>query len=181
MEEIWKDIEGYEKIYQVSNLGRVKSLSREIKHRYKNFISKEKILKNGFRNGYKFVCLSKNNKIKYFSIHRLVAETFIKNLNNNPQVNHITEIKTDNRVENLEWCDQRYNNTFGTRIKRTIQKNTKPVLQIKNNEIIKIWISKKELEENGYKKKWINRFCKNKYHSKFYKGYEWKYLENVEI
>lgn len=106
--EIWKDIKGYENIYQVSNLGRIKSLDRKVKagikhNEYK--IAKGKILKlNQKRNGYLTVDLCKENKVKTISVHRLVALTFIPNKENKEQINHINAKKYDNRVENLEWC-----------------------------------------------------------------------------
>ena len=120
MEEIWKDIKGYEGLYQVSNLGRVKSLGRWV---YKEYRGKrwqgEKILKqikNKF--GYLRVYLYKNRKAKCYAIHRLVAQVFIPNPYNLPQVNHKDEDKSNNRVDNLEWCTSFYNNEYGTRKKR---------------------------------------------------------------
>lgn len=96
--EIFKDVIGYEGLYQVSNLGRVKSLSN-------NKLKKEKILKQNVSNcGYKQVCLSKKNKYKTYTIHKLVANNFLSNNDNKRTVNHINCIKTDNRLENLEWC-----------------------------------------------------------------------------
>lgn len=103
MQEIWKDIEGYEGLYQVSNLGRTKSLKRK-------FVKEEKILtytKN--KKGYLQVSLTKNGKTKTERVNRLVAKTFIPNPKNLPQVNHIDGNKLDNSIENLEWCDCKYN------------------------------------------------------------------------
>lgn len=103
--EIWKDIKGYEGLYQVSNLGRVKSLGRF--HKFPNggiYEIKPRILKNATEtSGYLFVALY-NGYRKQYKIHRLVAEAFIPNPNNLPQVNHKDLNKQNNRVDNLEWC-----------------------------------------------------------------------------
>ena len=101
--EIWKDIEGYEGLYQVSNMGRVKSL--DYKH-----TGKEKIMKL-FKNkkGYLQINLSKNNEQKFFTVHRLVALAFIPNQLNKPFIDHINTVKDDNRADNLRWCTAKEN------------------------------------------------------------------------
>lgn len=110
MEEIWRDIEGYDGLYVINKSG-------EIKRVYKN--KKEKILRTHKNNrGYVIVTLSKDSKIKKYKVHRLVAKAFIDNPNNLPQVNHKDENKENNCVENLEWCDNKYNNNYGRKNKR---------------------------------------------------------------
>ena len=110
MEE-WRDIKGYEGLYQVSNMGRVKGLERISKHsKGGNKTIKEKILKGTLNdNRYLMVGLSKNGKTKRFLIHRLVGEAFISNPNKLPCIDHINTIATDNRAENLKWCTQKDN------------------------------------------------------------------------
>lgn len=110
MEEIWKDIKGFEGIYQVSDLGRIRSLDR-LKLNKHNSYTKVKgcIIKSFKKKGYPSVSLSIYNTKKTFSVHRLVADSFILNLENKREVNHINGIKTDNRVNNLEWVSSKEN------------------------------------------------------------------------
>lgn len=125
MIEIWKDIEGYEGLYQISNLGNVKSLNY-------NHTGLEKRLKPQKSNkGYLRIELCKNGKKKKFSIHELVADTFIENPNNLPCVNHKDENKINNNVENLEHCTYSYNNTYGNRIKKFLETKKKNKATIK--------------------------------------------------
>ena len=113
-EEIWKDIIGYEGLYQVSSLGRVRSLDR-----FYYRLHKGKVLSpTKDRYGYLTVTLNCNGKSKTIKIHRLVAQAFIENPDNLPQVNHKDEVKSNNCVDNLEWCSAKYNNNFGTRQER---------------------------------------------------------------
>jgi len=115
MEE-WKPVNGFEGYYEVSSIGKVKALDRVIfdKNGFKKH-HKERILKQQLSNrGYKKVSLTKDCIKKTFFIHRLVALSFIENENNLPTINHINEIKTDNRVENLEWMTFEDNATYGT-------------------------------------------------------------------
>ena len=122
MTEIWKDIVGYEGLYQVSNLGNVKRL-KGYKGRGKGYIVEEHLIKPSINsNGYQNVVLCKNGKTKTFSMHRLVAIAFLDNSDNLPEVNHKDEDKTNNCVDNLEWCDRVYNNNYGTRNKKCSDK-----------------------------------------------------------
>lgn len=111
MEEIWKDIKGFEGKYQISNIGNVKSLEREVRNTNNSTrIVKERILKlQNNPHKYKMVAMSKESYIKPFVTHRLVATAFIPNPENKPCVNHINGIRWDNRVENLEWCTHKEN------------------------------------------------------------------------
>ena len=121
--EIWKEIDGFSN-YMISNFGRVKSLGRWVKYYKGKRWLKEKIRKSSLnkRNNYLYVVLFKEGKPKGYSIHRLVAEAFIPNPDNLPQVNHKDEDKTNNCVLNLEWCDEKYNVNWGTSIKRRSEK-----------------------------------------------------------
>lgn len=113
--EIWKDIIGYEGLYQISNLGRVKSLERSYfigrwKIKTSKVTVKEKILcKSTYKEGYNYVVLSKGPAVKKFKIHRLIAIHFIPNPNNYPIINHINAVRDDNRIENIEWCTHSHN------------------------------------------------------------------------
>lgn len=110
--QCWKDIPGYQALYQVSNTGRVRSLNY-------NRTGKIKILKQRKdKLGYRSVFLCKDGKLKKYSVHRLVALAFIPNPNNYPIINHKDENKINNTVWNLEWCTQEYNNNYGNRNKK---------------------------------------------------------------
>lgn len=123
--ERWKDIEGYEGKYKISSLGRVKSLNY-------NHTKSERILKQDKdRYGYLYVVLCTDGKRITKKVHRLVAQAFIDNPDNLPQVNHKNEDKTMNYVENLEWCTNKYNCNYGTRNERM----SKKVLCVETNII----------------------------------------------
>lgn len=163
--EKWRDIEGYEGLYQVSNLGRVKSVKRN------------KVITSSVPpNGYHLVQLWKSGKCVCKSIHRLVAEHFIPNPNNLPQVNHKDENKSNNVEFNLEWCDEAYNINYGTGVDRRSKTKSKPVYQYKlTGELVKEWACAAETRKFGFNPAHVGCCCKGVMRQ--HKGYVWKYKE----
>lgn len=157
-------------LYQVSNLGRVKSLCRTVEHKgnYRGYTEvPERILKPNKENtGYFCITLYKNKKKKNFKIHRLVAEAFLHNPDNLPQINHKNENKSDNSVSNIEWCDASYNTRYS---------NARPVLQFDlNGKFIKEWKAVRDIvKELGCNMECITGSCKGKYKQSY--GYIWRY------
>lgn len=172
--EIWRDIPNYEGLYQASNLGRVKSLGRPYRR-------KEKILKLSISHrGYYIVALSKNSIVKTYRVHILVYETFNGLIPENMQVNHINEIKADNRLSNLNLMTCKENINWGTGIERSTKKRingkcSKPVLQFDlQDNFIKEYPSAMQVErELGFANSNIIKCCKGKY--KTANGFKWKY------
>ena len=173
MKEIWKDIEGYEGAYEVSNLGRVHS----IPHRtFRGISGVDHILPqydNG--HGYMAVELWKGDKSKRCYVHRLVASAFIPNPNNYPQVNHKDEDKSNNNVSNLEWCTCSYNNTYNNlkeRARQTYIKNGNSTLidlYTKDGKFIKTYESANEVGKDGFVRRAVYNVC---YHrNRTHKGY----------
>lgn len=126
--EIWRDVRGYEGLYQVSNQGRVKSFPN--RYQPKSFKENNGILKQDSPQGYPYVTLYKNRKAKHVFVHRLVAEAFIPNNDSLPFVNHKDENTSNNKVDNLEWCTHSYNINYGTRNKRCGEKQGVSVVQM---------------------------------------------------
>ena len=173
--EVFRDIAGYEGMYQVSNEGRVKSLNY-------NHTGKEKLLKPAANTkGYLLVDLYKDGKMKSHRVHRLVASAFIDNTDNLHQVNHRDEDKTNNCVENLEWCTNEYNHNYGTRNQRVAEANSIPVdMLIKDGEFIRQFPSSREAERwlriSGYPSashSHIIQCCKGNRNTAY--GFKWKY------
>lgn len=181
MQEIWKNIEGYCNFYQISNLGRVKSLSRVVNSRIKNHTTrkvKEKILKPILRTGYYSVNLYINETEKQFCpIHRLVAKAFIYNPKNLPQVNHIDGNKLNNNVNNLEWCTAKENIIHAHKMGLCKSKCTKRVNQYdKNFNYIKTWNSISEAcRKYDLATTNISKVCKGM--KKSTGGYIWRYAD----
>lgn len=171
-QEKFLEIRGYEGLYQISNYGRVKSLGNGKSNR-----SKMQILKPGKdRGGYLHVVLCKDRKPKGFLVHRLVAEHFIPNPSNLPEINHKDENKENNCVDNLEWCDTKYNINYGTRT----EKCSKKVYQYtKSGEFVREWKSFISIKrEKGFNHSIIWRCCNGKCKSAY--NYIWTYERRVE-
>lgn len=168
MKEIWIPVKGYEGLYEVSSFGRVRSLGND-KTKKTKILS---IFSNKY--GYFNIMLWKNGKRKCYKVHRLVAEAFIPNWFDYPQVNHIDEDKTNNRVDNLEWCDCKYNNNYGTHNEKIIKSNSKPILQFtKSGGFVREWFSATEVGRNGFQQSCVVRCCRGERQS--HKGFIWKY------
>ena len=186
MEEQWKDIViekngevfDYTGLYQVSNLGRVRScdrvdaLGREVKG---------KVLKcNQTKTGYLRIVLSKNGEAKLFLIHRLVAHMFIPNPDNLPVVNHKDENPLNNCVENLEWCTQKYNINYGTRNERAGKKMkgkkspaAKKVICLETKRIFNCTVEASEWCHGN-----VSMCCRGR--NKTAGGYHWQFLDDYK-
>lgn len=181
MIEIWEDIDNYIKLYQVSNMGRIRSLDHTRKAGTGSYVQKGQIIKPYITRGYFHVKLTKEGKVRDFQVHRLVAQTFICNQQNKPQVNHIDGNKLNNCVNNLEWCTQSENMVHAYKIglekpiygrenpraKRVIQYNLQ-------GGFISEYMSTMEAErKTKIKHANISRCCKGRY--KTAGGYKWEY------
>lgn len=169
--EIWKPIEGFEN-YQVSTSGRVKSLN------YRR-TKQEQILKprdNG--HGYLHVHLRKDGKNYWRYIHRLVAEAFLPNPNNLPEINHKDENPYNNQIENICWTNHNGNINWGTHNERVAKANSKSVLQYSlDGTFIKEWASTREVERQlGFNQGNIGKCCRGEYKTAY--GFTWKYKED---
>lgn len=175
--EEWRPIQGYEGLYEISNMGRVRSIDHYVKNGRGLRIVSGRILKTTITcNGYEMLRLGKNGKHK--AVHRLVASAFIPNPCNLPDVNHKDENKSNNVVWNLEWCNHSYNALYGTCQDRLRQYKNTPVLMIdkKNGKVLNRFDSMKiAMEKTGVNKVTISAVCRGI--RKIGGGYIWKYAE----
>lgn len=191
---MWKVINNFED-YQVSDLGEIKSLK----------FGEEKILKpQKLNSGYLYVYLCKDGAVYHKTIHRLVAEAFIENVDNKPCIDHINTIRTDNRVENLRWCTHKENCNYEITVKRMSEAHKGKKLseehkgKISNalkgkekphfekgvdqytidGDFIKSWKSTMDIERQlGFKHNNISSVCNGKYKQAY--GFKWKYNGNT--
>ena len=177
--EEWKDILGFEGLYQASNLGRIKSLERFRKGENGCLISvKERILKPWInRNGYYLIKLCKNSIVKAYLVHRLVWEAFYGTIPEGYEINHLDERPINNALSNLNLVTHRENLNWGTRNERSAKKLSKPVLQFTLEDIlIKEYPSAIQVErETGFANGNIVNCCKGRYKQAY--GYKWRYKE----
>lgn len=170
--EIWKPIPNYEKKYAVSNMGRIKRISRIVKDSLgRERPIEEKILQTFMLNsGYQAVKLGKKHNL----VHRLVASAFIQNPENKPQVNHKDENKLNNCAENLEWMTKKENEHYGTAIQRRAEKQSRKVYQYTlDGRLVKVWNSTMECKRHGFDRAGIWFCCTGKRSQ--HKGYRWSY------
>lgn len=170
--EIWKDIDGYEGLYQISDKRRIKSLD------YRR-TGEERVLKTRKNEkGYLHVILYKDRKPKSYRVHRLVAQNFIPNPENYPEVNHIDEDKTNNAVNNLEWCDRSYNVNYRHGTEKSAKSKNKPVICLETGEIFSSGIEAQE--KTGIFSTSITRCAKHRKRHHTAGRCHWEYIEKEE-
>lgn len=192
IDEIWKDIDEYQGLYQVSNLGRIKSLERTFysgkEYHIRKTYPEQTLVNRRYKTGYLYVGLCKDGVVRKFKVHRLVAQAFIPNTDNKPYIDHINSIRDDNRVENLRWVDSTENmNNPHTQERISISKvgernpmkqKQKPVIQIDPNtgHIVKEYAGcKSAARELGLDSGVLSKCCRS--NTRKYKGYIFKYKE----
>lgn len=173
MQEIWKDIKGYEGLYQISNLGNVKSLN------YRNTRVKKNLTPKINKDGYLWVELRKNTIPKPLLVHRLVGMEFIPNPNNYPEINHKDENKANNNVENLEWCTRTYNVLYSLdkhpKRRHGVKKVNENVVQkTLDGEVFEIYSNSLDAARKNKYSQWsILECCRGNRKTAY--GYKWEF------
>lgn len=159
--EIWKRLKEYSEDYEVSSKGRIKSIK----------YGRDRILKTHITTrGYEEVCLRVSGKSKHLAVHRLVAKTFLPNLENFPEINHKDENRLNNTIENLEWCTRKYNMEY-SKLHEKLRKAIIRINPVTNERRIYDCIVNVKLD--GYDDSAVSKCCKGK--RKMHKGYIWEY------
>lgn len=190
MKEVWKDIPGYEGLYQASNLGRIRSLDRDIvcyaSNQHKSNIETKRHLKGKIlkccidKDGYYRLSLNKNGKTKYFRVCRLITMTFMPSNDNSLQINHKDENKKNDSVDNLEWCTCKYNQNYGTRNEKISKSRMRKVYKydLQDNfieEFESVDAAAKNVNKNFSN---ISSACSGR--QKTCGGYKWSYTHVLE-
>ena len=178
--ELWRPVKGYEGFYEVSNLGRVRSVDRFVRNShngdytvFKKSIIKKPTLDDG---GYETITLNKEGRWETRLVHRLVAIAFLGDPEEGQEVNHKDENKRNNQVSNLEWCSKAYNVRYGTRARRAAAKRSRPVLQCTlDGEIIQEYQSLSSVKEDGFNPSNVKAVCDGKFSQM--NGYGWRWSE----
>lgn len=177
--EIWKDIEGYEGSYRISNKGRVRSLDRIVGCNGGSRFVRGKLYCLAFnQERYCNVFLRMGGVGTTFQVHRLVAKAFIPNPENKPFVNHIDCNPSNNSVENLEWCTPSENSVHASVLGRLTNPNaSRKLAAIKDGQITKIYNSTSEVKKDGFDRRAIYQCIKGQQRRKAHKGFEWKFID----
>lgn len=175
LNEIWKDVQGYENRYQISNIGRVKSLERMVGHYTGGLMFlRSRILKHG-KGRYPYIILINDGKRNTLKIHRMVAIAFIPNPNNKPSVNHINGLRDDNRVENLEWCTHKENMKHAADTGLKYLGENHPNSKLTKEDVIKI---KKRISSGEPLRSIANNYSVNRANISAIKfGKSWKFVQ----
>lgn len=175
MKEMWRPIKGYEGKYEISSSGRVKSITGWKNVGNEIYKPQGIIMKQGINREYKKIDLCKHGKHTTYKVHRLVAEAFVPNPNNYPQINHKDEDPFNNHATNLEWCTQEYNINYGTRVRRITKKISKKVGQYTlDGKLVKVWKSTHDAGRHGYHQGHVWACCRGK--AKTHAGYKWHFI-----